>query len=93
MFARDTDDQLLRRLRRAAAAANATTRRDDRRRLLALESEISALRAAVIARRDRVLAEIAGARTRSGAVTAYARCAALAPRTAARPTTAKTART
>ena len=93
MFARDDDDQLLRRLRRATAAAMAMTRCDDRRRLIILESEIGALRAAAVARRDRVLVELNGARTRSGAATAYARCAALAQRHAAQPTNANTART
>ncbi|NEW87052.1 hypothetical protein DU475_07220 [Rhodopseudomonas sp. WA056] len=80
MFAREDDDRLLRRLRRATTAAAAMTRDDDQRLLLALESEIGGLRAAIVARRDHVLAEINGARARSGAVTAYARCAALTPR-------------
>jgi len=98
MFGRDSDEHLIRRLRRIIAAAGAMTRRDDRRRLLALHSELEAVRAAMVARSDRLIAEMNRTRTRIGAATAYARCAALghptaSPSRAPQLTTARTART
>ncbi len=77
-----SDEHLMLRLRRLAAAAQRATRRDDRRRLLALQSDLQAVRAELQARCRMLVEKIDTAGARFSAVSAYARCASLQRNTA-----------
>ncbi|ABD86442.1 hypothetical protein [Rhodopseudomonas palustris] len=71
------DDPLLARLRRLTTAVRNATRQDDRRRLLALESELRAVRTGLSARCRALVENINAAGAQISAINAYARCASL----------------
>lgn len=80
MFPDSQDDVLFRRLERLLATAQ-TVRRDDRRLVLALESELQALRTALRLRSDALVQKLNIAGTGGKAVAAYSRTACLKPGT------------
>jgi hypothetical protein len=77
MVDHDGDEKLFRRLHRMLAAAHAMTGRDERRRLLAVESDLRALRADLNARCNLLAEKMNAAGAQLNAVSAYARCASL----------------
>ncbi|HEY0329026.1 MAG TPA: hypothetical protein VGC77_07975 [Rhodopseudomonas sp.] len=70
------DDPLLQ-LRRLATTVRNANRRDSRRRLLALESQVRAVRGELSARCRRLVEDINAAGAHISAINAYARCASL----------------
>jgi hypothetical protein len=90
MFARDSDEQLVRRLRRIAANVGALAKASDRRRLLVLRGELLTVRAAIAARCEKLAAEMRASQARLGAIAAYSRSATLSRGTSKTPTNGKT---
>jgi hypothetical protein len=74
---RESDEQLFRRLRRIVMAAKAMTPGGDRRRVLALESDLRSVRAALNGRCGLLVQKMNEAGAQLNAVSAYARCASL----------------
>jgi hypothetical protein len=74
---RESDEQLLRRLRRIVVAARAIGPGGDRRRVLALESDLRLVRAALNRRCGMLVDKMNEAGAQLRAVSAYARCASL----------------
>jgi hypothetical protein len=73
----DNDERLFNRLNRLAVAANSMTAANDRRLLLAMESELNALKALLHRQGDLLAQQLNAASAQINAVSAYARCAVL----------------
>lgn len=86
MFSDRQDDELFRRLDRLLATAK-TVRRDDRRQILALESDLQALRTALRLRSDALVQRLNIAGAGGKAVAAYFRTASFRPGTISATTT------